>query len=464
MNTDAEIMGAISSARKRIGSGETLSPEEGSAFRTLCAEADRRNLPGFGTNRIDIDTRGARSDSDDEREMREVQSWVSGDESRSAGGELSAINLDASQVAGQSIFGAGSHTGNIRTFKLPSTQEHYEQLAAEKRDNTSLVNVSITGGTAGGYTVPPDFWHNLQIAMRAYGGLWDQFKLVRTDSGAPMSWPTNNPTAVVGTLLTEDTQITPSSSYTFGLGQLMAWTVVGPLTLVTLQLEEDSAFDTGAFVGARLGEAIGRELSALAWSGTGSSQPLGLITALAAGTSITPGTSTGSGSSGGGYLALAAANAVKNFAGSTTELAANTISPMTALQMIEAVDPAYWPTCAFYMNAAQAMGIRAQVDANGRPLLNLDHSFDDKATIGTMYNFPVIVDNGAPNATASTVGGPTFGSMQHAMVRREVRDIRIARLVERFADYLCVAYLGWHRVDSRSNDLRAAVTVKYNTT
>jgi HK97 family phage major capsid protein len=299
--------------------------------------------------------------------------------------------------------------------------------------------------------------------MRAYGGLWNEFRLVRTDTGAPMSWPTNNPTAVVGTLLTEDTQITPSSSYTFGLGQINAWTVVGPLTLVTLQLEEDSAFDIGAFVGTRIGEAIGRELAALAWSGTGSSQPLGLTTALAAGSSITPGTGTGSGSSGGGYLALAAANAVKNFGGTTTELAANTISPNTALQMIEAIDPAYYPSCAFYMNAQQAWGLRGQVDANGRPLLNLDDALT-QGSVGTMFGFPVRVDNGAPSLTASTAGGPVFGSMEHAMVRREVRDVRIMRLVERYADYLAVGYLGYHRVDARSNDLRAAVTVKANAT
>jgi hypothetical protein len=34
------------------------------------------------------------------------------------------------------------------------------------------------------------------------------------------------------------------------------------------------------------------------------------------------------------------------------------------------------------------------------------------------------------------------------------------RLTERYADYLAVGYLGFARVDMRSNDLRAAVTVR----
>lgn len=34
------------------------------------------------------------------------------------------------------------------------------------------------------------------------------------------------------------------------------------------------------------------------------------------------------------------------------------------------------------------------------------------------------------------------------------------KLTERYADYLQVGYLGYLRADSRSNDLRAVVTVK----
>ena len=402
-----------------------LTPEQMAEAKRHLAEVDR--IMGKRETRDEPDTRGVNPSGNDDSD---VSAWLRAEDG-----------------------GTGKEE---RSFRLADSD-------AEFRDMTTIQSVSITGGSAGGYMVPPGFWQNLQIALRAYGGLWSEFKLVRTDTGAPMSWPSNNPTAVYGTLLTEDSQISPSSEYTFGLGQMMAWTVVAPLSLVTFQLEEDSAFDTGQFVGQRLGEAIGRELASLAWSGTGSSQPLGLITALAAGSSITPGTGTGTGASGGGYLALASANAVKTFAGSTTELAANTLSPNSLLQMIEAIDPAYLPTAKFVMNAQQAWGIRGQVDSNGRPLLNLDDGVT-QGNVGTIFGIPVVIDNACPNLTASTVGGPALISGEHAMVRREVKEVRIMRLVERFADYLCVAYLGWHRADSRSNDLRAAITCKANST
>jgi HK97 family phage major capsid protein len=417
-------MTRIGELARLIRDGEATESQQ-REFAILCrktAGTERRNDP---------DTRGV-SATDGE----DVGHWLRGDD-----GQLGKVE---------------------RVFTLPDTEQEMRALHAqrEQRDLTvTPLAVAITGGSAGGYTVAPDFWKNLQVALRMYGGMWNEFRLVRTDNGAPMSWATNNPTTVVGTLVTEDTQLAPSSAYTFGLGQMNAWTVVGPLTLASVQLEEDSAFNVQQFVGERLGEAIGRELAALAWSGTGASQPLGVTTALAAGSSISPGTGTGGGASGGGYLALAAANAVKNFAGSTTELIANTLSPATLLNMVIAIDPAYIPTARFVMNAAQACGLRGQVDANNRPLINLDDGLS-QGGVGTVYGIPVIVDNACPNLTASTVGGPVLISGQHAMVRREVREVRIMRLVERFADFLTVGYLAYFRVDSRSNDLRGAVTVK----
>jgi hypothetical protein len=46
------------------------------------------------------------------------------------------------------------------------------------------------------------------------------------------------------------------------------------------------------------------------------------------------------------------------------------------------------------------------------------------------------------------------------MVQRNVRDTGVLRLTERYADFLAYGFIGYSRVDIRSNDLRAAVTVK----
>ena len=133
--------------------------------------------------------------------------------------------------------------------------------------------------------------------------------------------------------------------------------------------------------------------------------------------------------------------------------------------MIAAVDPAYRALGAgFFMNDNQLLGLRSEVDANGRPLINLQDGLSGDAHITTLFGFPVTVDPNIPNLTASTTGGPVFGHLSSAMVKRTVTQSGLLRLTERYADALQVGYIGYMRWDTRSNDLRAAVTVKPSTT
>jgi HK97 family phage major capsid protein len=233
-------------------------------------------------------------------------------------------------------------------------------------------------------------------------------------------------------------------------GMLNAWTLfVGPV-LASLQLVQDSAFDIDGFIADRFGEALGREIAALAVSGTGSGQPLGIIPSLGARGQVT---------TSGGYYQLGTATSVATLGGSVTELSGNLLSPQTLLNMIKSVDPAYRAMGAtFYVNDAQLMGLRTVTDAYGRPLLQ-DPSKESGSP--TLWGYPVKVDNLIPNLAASTTGGPVFGAMKNAMVMRVVRNgTTVMRLTERYADYLAVGYIGYYRMDIRSNDLRAAVTVR----
>lgn len=312
--------------------------------------------------------------------------------------------------------------------------------------------------SAGGYLVPPGWWQRLQVALKAFGGTSNDFEQFSTESGQPMQWATTNPTAVVGTLLAENTQVS-GQDYAFGQGTIGAYMYTSGLQLVSFQLANDSAFDTDAFVTARVGESLGRAQAAAAITGTGSSQPLGVTTALNGVGSV--GTSGGTIAQTGGYVTLAAAAAVKNFAGSTTELIANTLNPTTLLSMVAAVDPAYRALGSkYYMNDNQLLGLRSQVDANGRPLINLVDGLSGDAYITTLNGFPVTVDPNIGNLTLSTTGGPIFGHLPSAMVKRTVNQAGLLRLTERYADYLQVGFIGYMRFDIRSNDLRAAVTVK----
>jgi hypothetical protein len=80
--------------------------------------------------------------------------------------------------------------------------------------------------------------------MKAYGGISNDFRLIQTDSGQPMPWPTVDPTNVSGTLLTgENNQLALTQPYQFGQGMLNAWALACGPFLASLQLVEDSAFE-----------------------------------------------------------------------------------------------------------------------------------------------------------------------------------------------------------------------------
>ena len=194
-------------------------------------------------------------------------------------------------------------------------------------------------GTSGGYMVPQAFWANLQIALKAYGGYGQYYRQVLTPTGNPMDWPTVDPTSVVGHIIGEGT-IDTFQDYVIGQGVLNAWTYTNKLILASVELVNDSAFDVGAFLAARIGEGIGRAEGAHSVSGSGSGQPLGLMTALAAGSrSVSLGTATSTNVVGGGTV---------------TELVGNVLSASSIAAMVKAVDSAYWPNAAWYFSPASA--------------------------------------------------------------------------------------------------------------
>jgi HK97 family phage major capsid protein len=315
----------------------------------------------------------------------------------------------------------------------------------------------------GGYLVPPGFWQNLQIAMKAYGGVYPLFRQVDTDSGQSLQWPTTDPTSLVATLLTENTQVTPQD-VSFGLGTLNAYTYVAGPFLASIQIINDSAFSVDSFLRDRIAEAIGRAQAAVAWSGSGSSQPLGLTAAI---------TAKGAGSTGtGGIFQTPAARKVYNLANqgtSTTELAAGMPAFQSYLDMITIVDPAYRTSASdagWVMCDKDLQNARSITDTFGHPLWRPGVTVGGNAATDEIWGYPVRVDNNAPGAStsASTLGGPVFGSLQHAMVARNVRQAGVMRLNERYADYLAVAWLGFMRYDIRSNDMRAVTQFKTNAT
>lgn len=249
---------------------------------------------------------------------------------------------------------------------------------------------------------------------------------------------------------------------------LNAWTIVSGVILASVQLINDSAFDVDGFVNDRIGESIGRKVAAELHTGSGSQALLGIETAL-----VARGHQSGPGK-GGIYLAGTATNWAATAGGDawTFSLAGGTAaSKLTSgvigfddvLGMIATVDPAYRKSgrCVFVANDITLAMLRTITDTLGRPIWspNIVPGQPD-----TLYGYPVVVDQNtsAVSTTASTPGGLLFGDFKVALVGRQVNGAAMLRLTERYADYLQVGYLGYVRIDVRSNDLRAAAYFSMN--
>src|SRR5215469_4829332 len=138
------------------------------------------------------------------------------------------------------------------------------------------------GASQAGFLVPQGFWHNLQIALKQFGGLLNVGRVIETSTGNPMPWPTHDPTNIIGNYVgNQGTQLT-FQDYVFGQGLMHAWTITSNVALASLEAMNDSAFDVEQFVRDRIGESIGRFVAQQLQTGSGSNALLGIQTAIAA--------------------------------------------------------------------------------------------------------------------------------------------------------------------------------------
>jgi len=141
-----------------------------------------------------------------------------------------------------------------------------------------------TTTTEGGYTIPEGFSGELEKMMAYYGGMLEAARIFPTASGNAIPWPTLDDTANKGKLLGEGGDATTDANdMVFGTKTLNAYKFSSDLLLVSSELLQDSAFNFDQVLGEALAERIGRILNQYLTTGTGSSQPHGVVTASAKG-------------------------------------------------------------------------------------------------------------------------------------------------------------------------------------
>jgi HK97 family phage major capsid protein len=333
------------------------------------------------------------------------------------------IDLSKSKLSLSFLSPAPLRAENLRSPR----KEDIERWHAETR--AALTGAQSTT-TTGGYTVADGAMQALEVSMLAFGGMRQVATIYRTATGGPLPFPTVNDTAQKGRLLSENTTAT-ETEMTFGQLVLDAYKYSSDYVLASVEFLQDSSIDAGAFLGKALGERIARLQNDHFTTGTGSSQPNGIVTA--------------------------AGNSSVTFSGTATVTYDNIID------LIHSVDPAYRVNGRFmFHDGALKMLKKVKIlqysgDTVGVPLWQPSLVAGQPDMI---HGYPYIV-NQSMTTPATGVKSILFGDFSKYIIR-DVRDVTLLRLDERFAELHQVAFLAFARSDG---DLLDAGTdpVKYGT-
>jgi HK97 family phage major capsid protein len=280
------------------------------------------------------------------------------------------------------------------------------------------MGVGVT--TAGGFLVPQGFVYEVETALKYYGPMLSVGRILPTASGNPLPYPTVNDTTVVGELVAENTTVT-NADLTVGQLTLNAFKFSTKMIPVSIELIQDSAFNLDSYLKDTMATRLGRILNTKFTVGAGTTEPKGIITAAIAGP-----TAVGSASNDG-----------------SVATGANSIGSDDLVALEHSVDPLYRPGAKFMLHDSTLKSIKQLKDKQGRPLWlpGLGVNAPD-----TILGYPYAINNDMATiaTTAKTV---LFGAIDKYLIR-QVKELAILRLNERFADKGQVAFIGFARYDA----------------
>ena len=326
-----------------------------------------------------------------------------------------ASNAEARQAAPKATK-KGAFEKYLRNGMGSLSSEERSIMGELRGTSTQIVGTDSLGG----FLVPQDFSDELDIASLFTGEVERLAKKLNTAGGALLDYPTINDTATDANLISEAAAVTVQDM-TFANAQLSAYNYASQVK-VSMQLLQDNAFDLNGFLAEAMGERIARATNAAFTTGTGSSQPQGIVT--------------------GSTLGKTAASA--------SAIAADDI-----LDLVHSIDPSYRNKASFglmahdnVIAAIRALGIGS---SNDFPIFipSMEAGQPDK-----LFGYNVYYNNDMESAI--TTGKKTLLAADFSkFVVRSAGGVQMVRLNERYMDELEVGFVAYARKDAKVLDTRA---------
>jgi len=295
-------------------------------------------------------------------------------------------------------------------------------LLSEKR----TIQGQVKGTNAqGGFLVPEDYRAELMVALKAFGGVREAARTIVTATGRDLPWPRSDDTENQAKLIGEATAISTSSRVPFGSVTLGGHTYHSGPIKISMELDQDAELPVDQIVMDAMRIRFGRRWNShmtLRSSTEAVAGPVGLIHDSS------------------GAVALSGGAAAFNSFDTLHDLEAT-------------VDPAYrrQPGTGWMFNDTTRKLIRKlRENSTAGTGMYLWEPSQQAGDPDRLLGYPVFLNQDIPDFSTSGVTKPIgFGNWRYYIVR-DVRDMMMQRLVERYAEEGVYALLAYARVDGRS--------------
>lgn len=314
---------------------------------------------------------------------------------------------------------------------------------ARTADKAELRALGSGSGADGAALVPTGFQREIEVHLKAIGGLRRCARIVTTATGNNLPWPneidtnsgTDSGTYNAGSWLAESAPTTEVDP-TYSNVTLYANTIDSGLVLVPVELMQDSAFSIESELSRTFGTRLGRGTAAAYQNGNNLSPGItGLIPELQA--------------AGGRSVLAVGAN---NNSGNSGDTDLNSLGSDDFANVIEAVDPAYrvGANVGWLANQATYDTLRKVKDKYGRPIweVSLAGGTPDK-----ILGYPYWYDQSMSKIGAGNVS-LIFGDFSKYIIR-DVLGMTMIRYNELFMQNRQVGYQAYMRTFGKTLNAQA---------
>lgn len=346
--------------------------------------------------------------------------------------------IDAPEFTGQFVKTPGAHGAETKAlrdylrggFSAMTPEDVATQRARQTPDIRAAM--STTTGSEGGYTVATEYWRQLTEAMKATPGMRAVATSVAGGTGATMNFPAADATSEEGELVGQNTAVTAGDT-TFSNITMDVYKFSSKKIGVPFELIQDSMFDIEAYIQGVLARRIGRTTNKYFTTGTGASQPKGLITAATVGKTAATGGAT-------------------------------SVAYDDLVDLEHSVDPVYRgaPGVGYMMHDSTVRELRKIKDGDGRPIFVPGYEVGNPGGAPDRLLGRPIYINQDMAAMAASAKSIAFGDFSKYLIR-DVMDLTLFRMADSgFILNGQIGFVAFNRQGGNLIDVGGAVKVFQN--